>query len=170
MKTLPAGSARLDTKGRVKGSRGDARTLMYARRPRCRCKLDVIVSVRTMSEGNAREHHMSRYRRKESQQLAVFNVLANCDRRALPVVVTLTRLSARKVDPGAEWMKHVQDEVARWLGCDDGDESSVEWIYRQQKSTGFEVRIEVECVAQAATGNTRDSLKDSTAVKCGNVE
>lgn len=62
------------------------------------------------------------------------------------VEVLLTRWSPRKLDDDnlAGALKAVRDEVAAWLGLDDGDERIV-WRYFQEKnktpSVGVEVRV-----------------------------
>lgn len=72
---------------------------------------------------------------------------------APPADVFLTRIAPRKLDSDnlAASFKHVRDEVARWLGVDDGIESVV-WHYaqRQGKPKEYAVMIEVMTDREAA--------------------
>lgn len=93
------------------------------------------IPVLTIGETNAREHHMATHRRKKSQQLIVKRYLSmdgSAFREGVSAV-HITRLGGRKMDPSdglPAAHKHVQDEVARWLGIDDGDER-VKYTYDQ---------------------------------------
>lgn len=64
----------------------------------------------------------------------------------LPVVVTLTRLGGKKLDPDnlANCFKAVQDGVAAWLGVDDGDETKVRWKYRARPGYRMGCRIHIK--------------------------
>jgi hypothetical protein len=112
--------------------------------------VSVYIPLRTESETNVREHHMSRFRRKVRQQSEVAAYLAEVayPLRMLgpPFVVTLTRFGKGTMDPGnyeASW-KHVQDSVAMLLGVDDGDRARVTWVYAPQvKSSFYAVRIHI---------------------------
>lgn len=113
--------------------------------------LEFEIPVRTVSEANQREHHMARYRRKVAQQTTT---AAFC-RQWLdglppkPWRITLTRYGPRLMDRdnNAGSFKHVQDQLAREIGIDDGDEAH-DWLYRQKKrfkregDPGVGVRIE----------------------------
>jgi hypothetical protein len=65
-----------------------------------------------------------------------------------PVTVTLVRCAGGQLDDdnATGSMKAVRDEVARWLGVDDGD-ASVRWRVEQRrvatKDRGTIVRVEV---------------------------
>jgi hypothetical protein len=106
------------------------------------------VPTKLISEANQREHWAIKTKRKKAQQRAVELVwLAERVRVAPPVVVTLTRVGVRKLDPDnlAGSFKHVQDQIAKCMGVDDGDERKVRWVYEQRKGIprqyGLEVRI-----------------------------
>lgn len=97
--------------------------------------LTFIAPIKLISEANQREHWSVKQKRKKTQQqmLQVF-WRNNVKRRVtLPCKVTLTRVGARKLDADnlAGSFKHVQDQIARELGCDDGS-GLVEWAYKQQ--------------------------------------
>lgn len=97
--------------------------------------MTVTIPIRTVSEANTREHHMARHRRKKAQQKVVSDWLRafGGEPPPLPVVVTLTRLGARRLDSDnlAGAMKHAQDAIAKWLGVDDGSHL-VRWVYEQE--------------------------------------
>lgn len=104
------------------------------------------VPVKTISENNAREHHMARHRRRAMQRnMVALHLLAHrlC-RPAPPYVITLTRIAGRKLDgdnlQGA--CKAIRDAVAKHLGIDDGDEAH-EWKYAQRKPRPREVGLQV---------------------------
>lgn len=98
-----------------------------------------------------REHWSKGHRRVKKERAAVALVLSN--QRELPTVlkeavtVTLTRCSVRRLDDDnlVASMKAVRDEVAAWLGVDDGDER-VMWRVEQRKTSraqqGTIVRVE----------------------------
>lgn len=62
-------------------------------------------------------------------------VLNGKERPELPLVITMVRCAPRLLDSdnavGA--LKAVRDEVAKWLGVDDGD-SRLEWVVAQSKA------------------------------------
>lgn len=114
----------------------------------------VVVPVRTVSELNRHEHWRYRQKRaKEQRRVTWLALIAQNFKLPFPagpftgppVHVHLTRLAPRKLDSdnavGA--LKHVRDEVAVHMGCDDGDESKITWSYGpQEKSKEHQVRIE----------------------------
>ena len=101
--------------------------------------------LRLVSEANSRDHWAARVRRKRAQHWAVFSAVRSKPgplRPRLPCVVTITRIGPRRMDSDnlAGSAKAVRDEVARMLGCDDGDESAVTWVYAQECGR-FGVRV-----------------------------
>jgi hypothetical protein len=99
-----------------------------------------VISVRVPilpkgSGPNSREHWAVKARRVKSERRAVQLMLAAKRKRpSLPATVTLTRFSAHLLDDdnAVGSMKAVRDEVARWLGVDDGD-PRVSWRVWQRK-------------------------------------
>lgn len=93
------------------------------------------VPVRTVTEGNAKEHWRVRHGRAKAQRRAVANAMAGRTLPALPVVVTITRLSAATMDsdnlPGSQ--KHVRDEIAAQYGVGDSPTDPIEWHVAQEK-------------------------------------
>lgn len=71
--------------------------------------------------------------------------LAECERPALPVVVTLTRIGVRDLDDDnlAAGFKSVRDEVAAWLGCGDGKKDPITWRYEQRRGAKGEYAITI---------------------------
>jgi hypothetical protein len=63
-------------------------------------------------------------------------------------LVTLIRISAGELDDDglAGALKNVRDEVAAWLGIDDGPRAHASWRYGQQRGPRgtYAVRIEIE--------------------------
>lgn len=115
-------------------------------------KLDFMVPhCKTVSEMNQREHWYVRNQRKQDQQEAVAIAMNNAlrgRRVELPCIVKLTRIGPRKMDNDnlAGAMKHCQDQVARQLGVDDGDESQVRFLHYQMPigSRDYAIKVEIE--------------------------
>jgi hypothetical protein len=157
----PATPARGTThKRRRKPTDADKRAAIYATWPRAIHGPGpwtlFVPGVKTGSEGNFRGGHQVTKARKDRQQRAIFAALVASKlalRPMLPVNVCVVRVTTRKstMDKHAEWHKHVIDEVARWLGCDDGDESSVRWSPKHDVGPVAGVRIEVTARDAAAT-------------------
>ena len=119
-----------------------------------------LVPIKTVSALNVREHWAVRARRVKSERNAVYvSALAaratlnlnGAPRLAvdLPVTVTLTRISHRKLDGHdnlAASMKGCVDEVAALLGLKSDDDDRVTWVYRQSgEGRGvFGVRVSIE--------------------------
>jgi len=113
----------------------------------------VYVPVETRSETNQREHWGARHRRRKMQRTATYYELLAFEplRPDPPVVVTLTRISPRKLDDDnlRAALKACRDGVADWLGIDDGDER-IEWRYGQEKGAPREKAVRVEIEAKEA--------------------
>lgn len=76
--------------------------------------------------------HAARRRRERQTVRACLSIHRPA---ALPVVVTLIRMSPRPLDDdnNVASFKSVRDEVALWLGVDDGPrETRVRWLYDQE--------------------------------------
>lgn len=84
----------------------------------------VTMPVLVVSEANSREHWRVKHARKKRQQMTI--------RMCLPLVrhlshvtnVRMTRIGSRKLDTDnlASAFKTCRDQLAWWLGVDDGDE------------------------------------------------
>lgn len=107
----------------------------------------VFVPLPTINPLNRREHHHARARRVAKERgLTTLCLRANGGPPpALPVVVTLTRVSPRAMDSDGAIasQKSVRDAVAAWLGVDDRDTPELVWRYEQRKGpVGVEIRVE----------------------------
>jgi endonuclease III len=71
-------------------------------------------------------------------------LLSGKARVALPVDVHIERVGPRKLDSDNLEIsaKHVRDEIAKWLGIDDGDESKCRWKVSQSNGP-YEVRVSI---------------------------
>jgi hypothetical protein len=91
--------------------------------------------IKTVSEANQREHWAKRSKRKTQQQRD-FSTLwkSHKPKVATPCTITFTRYSCNTMDADnlAGAFKHVQDQLAREIGIDDGDKR-IEWRYRQER-------------------------------------
>ena len=109
--------------------------------------ISLSIPVKLVSEANMREHWAIKNKRKKHQQMVVAYALTGLKRDipAFPVHVVITRVGVRKLDPDnlAGSFKHVQDGIAKVLGCDDGDESKVTWEYRQRKGVPKEYSMDL---------------------------
>ena len=111
----------------------------------------MVPGLKTVSEMNQREHWAAKNRRKQDQQEHVAVEMLNAlrgKRIELPCVVKMTRIGPKKMDNDnlAGAMKHCQDQIARQLGVDDGDESKVIFHHYQMPigSRDYAVKVEIE--------------------------
>lgn len=115
---------------------------------------EFYVPTKLISEANAREHWAIKNKRKKAQHFAVNAawIAAGLNGKAFfwPLTITLTRIGPRKLDSDnlAGSFKAAQDQVARCLAVDDGDEARVRWVYAQTKGKpkeyGLLVRLECD--------------------------
>ena len=104
-----------------------------------RAPITVELLVLTKNPLNNRESWRTVHRRgKEQKHTTWWQLRAacfpNCNSASFPVLVTLTRLSPKTLDPDglAASLKHVQDTVADYLNVDDGDTTRIRWRYLQE--------------------------------------
>lgn len=94
---------------------------------------------------NSREHWSARARMVKKQRATVRLWLWAHDPPKLPVTITITRCAPNRLDSdnhvGAQ--KSVRDEVAVWLGEDDGSER-ITWVYEQRKAKKGEAGVEIK--------------------------
>ncbi len=108
--------------------------------------LSVTLPLVTVSEANSHTHWHKRQQRAKMQRQTVHNWLRfqSAIQPCLPCVVTLTRISPRKLDGdnavGA--LKHCRDGVADWLGIDDGD-ARIQWQYAQRRGGVRQHAVEI---------------------------
>lgn len=115
--------------------------------------MTITIPMRTVSEANQHRHWRKRQRRAKSQRhtawVHTLKLLGGTG-KALPLVVTLTRIAPRKLDDdnlrGA--LKAVRDGVADALGVDDGDDR-VTWLYSQRKGAVRENAVVIEIEREA---------------------
>lgn len=87
-------------------------------------------------------------RRKAHRQLAMYATIARVRRPRFPIVVTLTRLSAGRLDSDGllAALKSLRDGVADGLGLRDDNDPRVTWKYEQEtaprKKYGVEIVID----------------------------
>lgn len=101
--------------------------------PRDDCDVRISAPIKIVSETNTRGHWAKGYRRSKKQR-SDLRLFLNVKRKPkLPVDVFLTRVGKQKIDQGnlEASFKAVQDEIALWLGVDDGG-SEVKWHYEQR--------------------------------------
>lgn len=109
--------------------------------------------IKTVSEANQSEHWRTKHKRKKQQQEDfswLWRAATQFDDKTkftFPATITFTRYSCKEMDADnlAGAFKHVQDQLARELGIDDGD-GSVKWKYEQvripKREHYFTVEIE----------------------------
>ena len=97
------------------------------------------------SLANTRLHWRSMVKLKHGQRTMVAAMLAGKRCPQLPVVVTLTRVGKRRLDDDnlAAAFKFVRDQVAHWVGVDDGS-PLYEWRYGQRIGAEYAIEIEIE--------------------------
>jgi len=107
------------------------------------------VPVKTVSEANMREHWRVKAKRvKEQKRITELAINALTSPRFAwqpPIEVKLTRVGVRKLDSDNLWgcAKAVRDQVAKWLGVDDGKEDLCSWTVTQTTGKPVGVRVEV---------------------------
>lgn len=123
--------------------------------------IQVTIPIRTTTGQNAREHWAARAKRvKRERKLTGLSLLhqVHWERKtallrvlagAGVVSVHLERVSPRRADDDnvVGSMKAVRDEIAAWLGIDDGD-PRIAWSYSQSLGT-FAVRVTIRDVTPA---------------------
>lgn len=121
--------------------------------------LVVVVPMRLPSAANLREHWAVKAKREREQrrwtglrlrtEAQMRPSAAGAVRSASRVRCTLTRVGPRQLDSDnvSRAFKAVRDEVAAWVGVDDGDEGCDGfwvWMYEQRKGLyAVEIRLEV---------------------------
>jgi hypothetical protein len=111
-------------------------------------QLAFTIPVRVVSEANQSEHWRTKCKRKKQQQGAVWEEWLDVRHVpiCLPCTVRLTRIGPKRMDSDnlAGSFKHVQDQVARELGIDDGSRH-IKWEYAQVAvgKRHYAVRVEV---------------------------
>lgn len=109
----------------------------------------VELPIKTVAGLNAREHYLARSRRvRRERGAAHLTVKHKHDRPVLPVIVTMVRLSAGKLDDdnllGA--CKGVRDGVADAYGVADND-PRISWRYAQERCARGKYGVRIELVA-----------------------
>lgn len=103
------------------------------------------------SVANMRDHWGRTHRRKKEQrqqiawELKAAMLNQGLRKPSLPVAVHLTRIAPRSLDEGdnlAMAFKTVRDEIADWLGVDDGSKW-VDFVYHQRKGKPKEQACEI---------------------------
>ena len=116
----------------------------------------MVPNCKTVSEMNQREHWGSKNRRKDDQQEAVAIAMYSALRGRkvqLPCTVKLTRIGPKRLDNDnlAGALKFCQDQIARQLGVDDGDESKVRFYHFQMPVGSRDYAVKVEISSQLKT-------------------
>lgn len=127
-----------------------APTLKNPVRTALRVEFELRLPILVVSEANRRDHWAVKNKRKRGQQEAIRIALLGCSLPTFMRVETgsvlFTRLSDgdKRLDGDnlANAFKAARDQVAEWLGIDDGD-SRLTWIYDQDKSLSNGIVISV---------------------------
>lgn len=106
----------------------------------------IFVPIRTVGGLNAREHPMQRSRRVKKERQTTAWSLVMLRKPALPCTVLLMRVGpSNGLDPDDNLpasMKGVRDQIAQWLGVDDRDAQTVRYLYAQERTKEWGVRVE----------------------------
>ena len=117
---------------------------------------EVVVTIpgmRLHSEANMRCDWIARSRIAKAQRSEIAAIVSGHKPPPLPVSVVIERSGPRRLDSDnlAISAKHARDEIAKWLGVDDGDESVAKWTV-VQKIGDYAVSISVRGGAFAVMG------------------
>lgn len=111
--------------------------------------VDIKLPIRVKSSLNMREHWAAKHRRSAKERRDVGLVLNTQARPELPCIVEMTRIAPRKFDDdnlrGA--FKAVRDQIAEWLGADDGSDL-IEWRYAQERGEPKEYAIRIKIISK----------------------
>lgn len=107
--------------------------------------LVVFKGLKLISAANAHEQHWARKDRVRVEREVVARALVGVAPVLRPKLVRVTRLGVRLMDTDnlAGAAKSVRDEIATWLGVDDGPLGPVTWVVEQAKGEGYGVRVEI---------------------------
>ena len=96
--------------------------------------IEITIPMRLPSAANLREHWAAKAKRVKQQRQTVAAYIGGRPKPPLPVVVTLTRVSARALDGDnlQSAFKGIRDEVAKWLGHAD-NVPGIRWEYAQRR-------------------------------------
>ncbi len=117
---------------------------------------EVVVPIRIVSKNETaggKENGFARSARRAKERAQTRIILGG--RRwmyGFPVVVTLSRMAPRLLDDDNPEVKAVRDQVAEWLGVNDGDTDLVKFVTAQEKRGEFGCRIRIEKAGGAVTG------------------
>jgi len=105
----------------------------------------ITLPIRTVNALNAREHWAKRAKRARQERYRAGWYCAVFGSPSLPLTVTLTRVSPRKMDDDGSIasLKNIRDGVADHLGVDDGSDL-IAWKYAQRKGKPKEYAVEIE--------------------------
>jgi hypothetical protein len=105
----------------------------------------VVVHVRTPNPVNGGQgyHWRVRAERRSEQRKATAAALAGCLPVQMPAVVRLTRASPGELDDDnlRAALKSIRDQIAEFLGVDDGDQKAVRWVYGQKRERNHAVEV-----------------------------
>ena len=107
----------------------------------------IYIPMRLPSLANTRMHWRAMDRLKKSQKLTVRTYLPDGSPPKLPAVVTFTRIGKRTLDDDnlASAFKTVRDEIARYMGVDDGS-PLYRWRYEQRTGPAYGIEITIEAL------------------------
>ena len=113
----------------------------------------VYVPVRTVSEANTHDHWRKRHARAKAQRGAIALKFTRLPLPAPPLVVRLERIAGRRLDDDnlRSAFKAIRDEVAKFIGVDDGDER-VKWEYDQWDHPNLRGHVRIHIAPAAAGG------------------
>lgn len=115
--------------------------------------IEITLPIRIYSELNRRDHWRTvRARGREQAKAVHYSLIGSKDLLTLmgtPYVVTFTHLGPRTMDDDnlASGFKKCRDAVATLLGVNDGDTSSIQFLYRQEPAKTYSARVRIEVAA-----------------------
>lgn len=106
--------------------------------------------IKTVSEANISEHWTKSSKRHNSQAFSIRYWFKNASPKFnLPLAITLTRLSPRKLDSdnlviAFKWIKDaIADQIFPGLAAGRADDSpELTWHYKQENAKSYGIRIE----------------------------
>lgn len=107
----------------------------------------IVAPIEAVSEANRHDLRHAQARRTKGQRrdMAAMLLLAGPCVVAGPWKVTLVRIGPKPLDTDnlAGSCKAVRDQLAKWLGVDDGTTAPVTWAYEQRRGGVREYGVEI---------------------------
>lgn len=111
--------------------------------------IEICMPLKTVSEANTWDTWRPRHARQKAQKAMVYMYLVRSrdliETIPRPYKITLTRIGKRILDDDnlQSSFKSARDQIADFLGVNDGDRKAVHWAYKQQVGKEYAVCVHI---------------------------